>query len=817
MQYFLHWAAGQLGVTDKYSVRQWLLRLFIPPQEQSKRHEASLWLTFFRLMASIFMLLFSVVSKILKIVVHTLERVWLRLLVALPEVNHAVVGLRFEAWLDTASFRKPILLWLLILSSIFFFCLVVTTPFTWPGQLFFLISVWATAMFVRRIPGNLPTLILIALSVLASCRYGWWRATNTIPHDAGWETFFAIGLFLAELYTWIVLLLGYIQTAWPLKRQILALPVDTQLWPSVDVFIPTYNEPLNVVKPSVLAATGIEWPSDKINIYILDDGKREEFKEFAKQAGVGYVTRPDNSHAKAGNLNHALKKTYGEFVAVFDCDHLPTRSFLKATMGWFLKDARCAMVQTPHHFFSPDPFERNLDTFRRVPNEGALFYGLIQDGNDFWNASFFCGSCAVLRRKPLEEVGGVAVETVTEDAHTALKLHRLGYTTAYINIPQAAGLATESLAGHIGQRIRWARGMAQIFRIDNPFLGKGLSFFQRVCYSNAVLHFFYGIPRLIFLTAPLSYLYFQIHIISASAAMITLYVLPHIFQANLANAHIHGPHRHSFWAELYESVLAWYITLPTTLAVINPNAGKFNVTVKGGLIKKDFFDWTISKPYLVLVALNFVGLGFGLLRLVYLNTFEMATVSLNLIWTVYNLLILGAAIGVAAETRQVRVSHRVSAKLLAALQLSDGSRIMCHTENYSMTGLGLVFQQALELAVGEQVSASLWLDEIEYSFPALVTLSQDNRIGVRFAALSIKQEAELIQCTFARAEAWDDWTNQQDANHPTQGLKEISSLGLRGYASLWQQMGKLLTKRGASSQRKLAQKANNAGLKHLKG
>lgn len=807
MQRLVYWAASQLGVIDKHSVKQWLLRLFIPPQDQFKRSEASIWLFFFGLIASIFMLLFSVLGRILKTVEQTLEWVWQRLLDTLPEVNHTVVGSRFEGWLETASFRKPVLLWLLIFSSIFFFSLAVTTPFTWPGQLLFLISVWSASMFVRRIPGNLPALILIALSMLASGRYGWWRATHTIPVDAGWETFFAIGLFLAELYTGIILLLGYLQTAWPLKRQILTLPADTQLWPTVDVFIPTYNEPLNVVKPTVLAATGIEWPSDKINIYILDDGKREEFKKFAEQAGVGYMIRPDNSHAKAGNLNHALKKTHGEFVAFFDCDHLPTRSFLKATMGWFLKDTRCAMVQTPHHFFSPDPFERNLDTFRRVPNEGALFYGLIQDGNDFWNASFFCGSCAVLRREPLEEVGGVAVETLTEDAHTALKLHRLGYTTAYINIPQAAGLATESLAGHIGQRIRWARGMAQIFRIDNPFLGKGLSFFQRVCYSNAVLHFFYGIPRLIFLTAPLSYLYFQIHIITASAAMITLYVLPHIFQANLANTHIHGPHRHSFWAELYESVLAWYITLPTIIAVINPNAGRFNVTVKGGLIKQDFFDWTISKPYLVLVALNFIGLGIGLLRLVYLNTFEMATVSLNLIWTVYNLLILGAAIGVAAETRQVRVSHRVSAKLLAALQFSDGSRTMCHTENYSMTGLGLVFQQELDLAAGEPVSISLWLDDIEFSFPALVSISQGNKIGVHFEALSIKQEAELIQCTFARAEAWDDWTNLQDANHPIQGLKEISSLGLRGYRSLWQQMRKLLTKQGAPLQDRLEQKA----------
>ena len=800
MQHYLPWVASQLGVENMRSHKQWLLRLFVPPQHYFIRQEASLWLVFFKLLASIFVLFFSYLGKILKIIGCALDWLLQRVLEVLPTVNHTQIGCHIEGWLDIASFRKPAMLWVLLISSIFFFCLTVTTPFTWPGQLLFLICVWATTMLVRRIPGNLPTLILIALSVLASCRYGWWRATHTIPLDAGWETFFAIGLFLAELYTWIVLLLGYIQTAWPLKRKILTLPADTQRWPTVDVFIPTYNEPLSVVKPTVLAATGIEWPSDKIKIYILDDGKRDEFKEFAKLAGVGYMIRPDNSHAKAGNLNHALKKTHGEFVAIFDCDHLPVRSFLKSTMGWFLKDARCAIVQTPHHFFSPDPFERNLDTFRRVPNEGALFYGLIQDGNDLWNASFFCGSCAVLRRKPLEEVGGVAVETVTEDAHTALKLHRLGYTTAYINIPQAAGLATESLAGHIGQRIRWARGMAQIFRIDNPFLGKGLSIFQRICYSNAVLHFFYGIPRLIFLTAPISYLYFQIHIISASAVMITLYVLPHIIQANIANAHIHGPHRHSFWAELYESVLAWYITIPTTIAVINPSAGSFNVTVKGGLIKQDFFDWTISKPYLVLVALNLIGLGIGIIRLLFWNTFELATVSLNLIWTVYNLLILGAAIGVAAETRQVRVSHRVSAKLVAALYLSDGNRIMCHTENYSMTGLGLVLQQEINRPVGEKVLVSLWLDEIEYRFPALVAISHNNVIALHFEALSIQQEADFIQCTFARTDAWDDWTDQHDADHPLRGLKEISMLGLRGYQSLWQQISKLHNMRSASLQ-----------------
>jgi cellulose synthase (UDP-forming) len=154
------------------------------------------------------------------------------------------------------------------------------------------------------------------------------------------------------------------------------------------------------------------------------------------------------------------------------------RSFLQLTVGWFLRDPKLALVQTPHHFLSPDPFERNLDTFRHQPNEGELFYGLVQDGNDMWNAAFFCGSCAVLRRSALDDIGGFAVETVTEDAHTALRLHRKGWNSAYVRIPQAAGLATESLSAHIGQRIRWARGMAQIFRTDNPLLGKGLTFFN---------------------------------------------------------------------------------------------------------------------------------------------------------------------------------------------------------------------------------------------------------------------------------------------------------------------------------------------------
>jgi len=217
----------------------------------------------------------------------------------------------------------------------------------------------------------------------------------------------------------------------------------------------------------------------------------------------------------------------------------------------------------------------------QVPGESELFYGVIQPGIDTWNASFFCGSCAVLRRSALADVGGIAVETVTEDAHTALKMHRQGWRTAYLEVPQAAGLSTETLAGHVGQRIRWARGMAQIFRVDNPLLGRGLSLSQRLSYLAAMLHFFSGIPRLVFLLAPVAYLVFGWHIFNALPLAAVAYGLPHLIHSTACNARIHGRFRHSFWSEVYETCLASYSAIPITLALIAPPTGRFTVTAKG--------------------------------------------------------------------------------------------------------------------------------------------------------------------------------------------------------------------------------------------
>lgn len=705
------------------------------------------------------------------------------------------VGHRIQAGgLDQAAgrwlqpwMRIPGLRWAVLAAGAVATVVVMTTPLSPWSQFVFLLQWWMLSMVLRRLPGRFPGLALATISLIATGRYAWWRLTTTLTFDSELEAFLGLGLLAAEAYTWLVVVMGFVQSAWPLRRQPTPLADDAQHWPTVDVFIPTYNEPVSVLRPTVLGALALDWPADKLRVYILDDGRREEMRAFAESVGVAYRIRPDNHHAKAGNLNHALKHTDGEFVAIFDCDHIPTRSFLKKTVGWFQRDPQCAMLQTPHHFFSPDPFERNLGTFRTVPNEGALFYGLLQDGSDFWNATFFCGSCAVLRRGPLMEVGGIAVETVTEDAHTALKMQRRGYNTAYINEILAAGLATESLSAHVGQRIRWARGMAQIFRTDNPFLGVGLSLWQRVCYANAMLHFFFGLPRLVFLTAPMAYLFLGLHIIQAEAILLALYVTPYILQANIANAHIQGKYRHSFWAEVYETVLAWYVALPTTVALVNPKLGKFNVTAKGGLVANPYFDWMISRPNAALAALNFLALLAGVVRLVFWNSDEPATVVMNLFWTVYNLLILGAALGVAAESRQVRSTHRVMTDLPATLYLTDGRVWQARCTDFSMTGVGLRLAQTAGLAVSQPVQVGLWMGDTECTFPAHVMLGKDDgTVGLAFGELSREQQIELVQCTFARPDAWRDWRDQQAEDKPLQGLIEIVQLGFSTYQRLWE-------------------------------
>jgi len=392
----------------------------------------------------------------------------------------------------------------------------------------------------------------------------------------------------------------------------------------------------------------------------------------------------------------------------------------------------------------------------------------------------------VIRRAPLEAIGGVAVETVTEDAHTAIRLHKAGWRSAYIPIPQAAGLATESLSAHVGQRIRWARGMAQILRVDNPLLARGLSLAQRLCYTNAMLHFFYGLPRIVFLTAPLAYLFFGAHVIHASALMILAYALPHIMQANLTNIRVQGRHRHLLWNEVYETCLAWYILRPTLMAVINPKLGKFNVTAKGGLVENSYFDAQIARPYLLLLLLNVAGVVAGIMRLMAADSAGQSnTIWLNLGWTLYNMIMLGAVIATSSEQRQIRRSHRVPLAMPASLHLPDGRELACQTLNFSTGGMAVRLDQPEPLQPGTEVHIELRNRGRSDHLPAVIRHDRDGQgISLQFQPLSLEQERWLVTSTFARADIWVQLWGRHDRDTLLRSFADVSRASMRGFARL---------------------------------
>jgi cellulose synthase (UDP-forming) len=672
---------------------------------------------------------------------------------------------------------QNLVLAVMTVAGFFFLGIVIITPLDLVSQALFAVLTIVVMLLIRGQPSRGVTLILVTLSIVVSTRYIWWRLTETLQFPSELEAFLGIGLILAELYAWLVLILGYIQTAWPLRRPPVAMPEDLAAWPTVDLFIPTYNEPLSVVQNTVLGALSVDYPLDKLKIYLLDDGRREEFREFAEALGVGYITRDNNEHAKAGNLNHALQVTNGELLALFDSDHVPTRVFLQLTIGWFLRDARLSLVQTPHHFYSPDPFERNLRAGTTVPNEGQLFYGLIQDGNDLWNASFFCGSCAVMRRSAVESIGGFATETVTEDAHTALRLHRAGWNSAYLRLPLAAGLATERLAIHVGQRMRWARGMTQIFRIDNPVLGRGLSFGQRVCYLNAMLHFFFGLPRFVFLTAPLAYLMFHLNIIAASGLLVIVYAAPHLIHSTVTNSRLQSRYRHSFWGEIYESVLALYILRPTLATLVNPKRGKFNVTEKGGLLPNDYFDYKIVRPHLIIMGLLVIALVIGVVRWLLSDFAGTEVLVLNVSWAIFNLLTIGAAIAVGRETRQLRSSVRLGLEMPSVVYLPDGQSLATRSRNLSTTGGLFIAARPDGVALDDIVQIELPVGERNAVLPARVVAWDGEVLRVAFEQLTLRQQRDLVRIVLCRADAWLDW-EEHPVDRPLRSVREIlASIG----------------------------------------
>jgi len=568
-------------------------------------------------------------------------------------------------------------------------------------------------LILRNFSENLTgRVIFLTIAAFLSTDYFYWRTFTTLTYHDLLSFSAAVALYLAELYGFSVYLLSLFVNVDPLDRKPVPLPDTDAGHPSVDVMIPTYNEPLDLLEVTLISAMQMRYPKEKLEVFMLDDGgtdqrceaedeeksaaarqRRRDLQDLCARHGARYLTRHRNVHAKAGNINNGLQHSSGDLVVIFDADHAPTQDFLENTVGWFLRDPKMFLVQTPHFFVNPDPIEKNLETFQQMPGENEMFYRVIQRGLDHWNSAFFCGSAALIRRKYLMEIGGISGETITEDAETALTLHSRGYNSAYIGIPMIAGLSPETLGGFIGQRIRWAQGMVQIFLLKNPLLIPGLTIPQRLCYFSSCFFWFFAYARLVFVLAPLCFLLFGLKIYDANFVDFSAYAIPHLLAVFLVSDFLFGRVRWSFVSELYELMQSVY-TLPAIFKVfLNPRAPKFNVTAKGETLDRDFIS-PLARPFYVFLALNAVALGFGVFKLFTIPAERFPT-SITMCWAAFNLFILLAAMGVLLERRQRRSTPRMPIqeplKVIVVGKLYAGT-----ADDLSLGGLSVTMDAAFE-------------------------------------------------------------------------------------------------------------------------
>ena len=316
-----------------------------------------------------------------------------------------------------------------------------------------------------------------------------YRALFTLNLDGAYATVISFLLYGAEIFGGVSLALYFLQV-WDTSE---APEVEPLEGVTIDVLVPTYNEDVDLLRGTLKACRDLELPH---NTYVLDDGKRDEVKALAKDLGVRYITRDNNLHAKAGNLNHALEQTDGEFVVIFDADHVPEPHFLSRTVGYF-KEEKVAMVQTPHAFYNFDTFQGSFDGDKdKFWEEGQLFYNVIQSGKNALNSVIFAGSAAMFRRAALKDVGYIAVETITEDMHTGIRLSMAGWKTMYISERLIAGQAAADVSSFHTQRLRWAEGNLSILFYDNPLTARGLNLKQRLSYFASIMHWGGGFARL---------------------------------------------------------------------------------------------------------------------------------------------------------------------------------------------------------------------------------------------------------------------------------------------------------------------------------
>jgi cellulose synthase (UDP-forming) len=516
------------------------------------------------------------------------------------------------------------------------------------------LAVWLT----QRIRPNFGRRLVIVISLVAAIVYLTWRVLFTIPTGSPVEWIVGITLVAVEI-------IGLFQTvtfSLVVWKGTPPAPVPLSALgrvPSVDVFIATYNEPVGTLRLTVAGAVNIDYPGS-VAVYLCDDGDRAEVRALAADFGVHYLARSDHSHAKAGNLNHAMSHSSGEFIVTLDADMVPKQDFLQKTLGHF-RDDRMAFVQAPQAFYNQDPFQYNLFSGSALPNEQDFFMRTLQGGKARFNAVMYVGSNTVFRRSALEHIGGFATGVITEDMATGMLIQSGGFTSTYVPDVIAAGLAPESFPDLLKQRDRWARGNIQSVRKWNPLTLKGLTPVQRWIYADGVVFWYFGVFKIVYLLAPLLFLLFGVVAVRAELHWLAVFWLP-FFVSSMLSFRVVADRRRSFlWSHVYELAMAPTLAISAISETLGLRVTAFAVTPKGQLTSTRQFHWRIALPHLILLALS-IG---GMLNVFVFNpeAFSGSSIIISLFWTLYNTAGLVVAALICIERPRMRSAERADVDL----------------------------------------------------------------------------------------------------------------------------------------------------------
>jgi len=642
--------------------------------------------------------------------------------------------------------------------------------------------VWLAVTFLLKELCPKPTFwsrLIVSVGIaLLGIRYELWRFFGSLNLDDPLNGTISVALFLAELLTVTNTVAFFFHCIFSIDRtpeadRLSQAVIQGEYLPWVDVILPTYNEGVDILRRSVIACQAMDYPHKRI--YLLDDTRRPAVRALAAELGCEYRDRPDNRHAKAGNINHALPSLSGELIAVFDADFMPTRNFLTRTVGFF-QDPKTAMVQTPQHFFNEDPVAVNLGLEGILNNEQTLFFRFIQPSRDYFDSVVCCGTCFVIRRSALDEIGGIPTDSITEDYMTTIKLQTLGYRVKYLNEALAAGMSPETISAYINQRLRWGQGTLQMLFLGGNFLtAPNLGFLQRLSHSLSIIYWFLSIPRVLFLVVPLAFLIFGLAPLRATVNEILYFYFPYYLGNIMAFSWLTEGRRSAFWSDVYETIICFPMALTVLRTLISPGGKTFKVTPKGVVDPHRInINWPLIRPLLIVAVLTILGLLYrsSSLQDTIVNPDSLAV---NIIWSVYNLALLLVCMLVAIDVPQRRFT-RFLRREPCELCLS-GDRYTGHTLDISEEGARLMLQhytpssgktQAIGTYSGQfrlsppSELADLWLAvELRWhDHEQLVALQQGGDrpvdVRIRFVELSLAEQRRLIAYLYCQPGQWDE-------------------------------------------------------------